>query len=331
MKIDNSGDLDNSFQVSVIVPSYNRANTVGATIESIISQKCSFQYEIVIGDDCSTDNAKEVLMFYYQKYPQIIKLIFHEENIGLAANWATCVKACRGKYIANCDNDDYWHNTNKLQLQVDFMESHTEYGVVHTNYRNNDRALKRIDEVDISKDVYDDNLQNLIFSGRFRCCNATIMYRKSVLLKYVPLDDYIKYRFTLQDWNTWLILAAYTKFYCLPISTATFGIETESITRPKDVDKLQNRLINEKKMYEYLCNMFPNSLFFNSLAYDSFINQRLLNLAYKNKNYKIAKKYSDLLRACNVKSLKILCASNIISFNFLIFFKFVKKSLKCWI
>lgn len=87
--------------ISVVIPSYNRADTVGQTIESIIAPKVDADIEIIIGDDCSTDNAREVLLKYKEQYPSIIHLIFHEHNIGLGANWATCVKACKGKYICN--------------------------------------------------------------------------------------------------------------------------------------------------------------------------------------------------------------------------------------
>jgi len=77
--------------VSVIIPSYNRKATVGQTMDSILSQKCNFDFEIVIGDDCSTDGVRELLLEYQKNHPDIFKLIFHETNVGLAANWASCV------------------------------------------------------------------------------------------------------------------------------------------------------------------------------------------------------------------------------------------------
>ena len=132
--------------ISVVIPSYNRADTVGQTIESIVNQIVNADIEIVIGDDCSTDNARQVLQKYKEKYPNIIRLIFHEHNIGLGANWATCIKACRGKYICNCDNDDYWHNPNKLQLQLDYMESHSGSNVLITDHRTHNRATGEIKE-----------------------------------------------------------------------------------------------------------------------------------------------------------------------------------------
>ena len=99
-------DKKNRTLISVIIPSYNRANTVGETIESIVAQQVDADIEIVIGDDCSTDNAREVLEQYRQRHPDIIRLFLREQNMGLGANWAQCVKDCRGEFICNCDNDD---------------------------------------------------------------------------------------------------------------------------------------------------------------------------------------------------------------------------------
>jgi len=303
--------------VSIVIPSYNRAYTVNQTIESILHQKCNFDFELIIGDDCSTDKVRVVLLQYQQKYPNLIKLIFQEKNIGLGANWATCVMACRGKYICNCDNDDYWHNPDKLQIQVDFMETHSKYGVCHTDYRNHNRETNKIDEVIISNYTYDNQIYKTIFNGGFRCCNATVMYRKELIDKYIHLDDYINYQFTLQDWNTWIILSHYTEFYCLPVSTATFGIETESITRPVSYEKTEYRFKKEKECYRYICDCFPKDFIFDERLYDVYVYGVLLSLAYKKGDYKIAHKYGSLLILKESKSLKINCSQNVLSFHFL--------------
>ncbi len=306
--------LINNPIVSVIIPSFNRESTVGATIDSILSQQCNFNFEIVIGDDCSTDNVRKVVLDYQKKYPEKIVLLFHDKNIGLGANWATCVKYCRGKYIANCDNDDYWHNPDKLQLQVDFLEANLEYGVCHTDYRNHNRETGKITEVIVSSDTFDITLQKAIFSGKFRCCNATMMYRKELIDKYLNLDDYVHFQFTLQDWNTWIILAKYTRFYCLPVSTATFGIETESITRPKEYDKVIQRFKKEKECYKYVCDKFPEDLPFDEQGYDAYVHHVLLGLAYKKQDFPSARKYGRLLFAVGNTNLKVKCSTTIFSF-----------------
>ncbi len=310
--------------VSIIVPSYNRINTVTQTLDSIINQYCCFDFEIVVGDDFSTDGVREVLLHYQVKYPDIIVLLFHDKNIGLGANWAKCVLKSRGKYIANCDNDDYWHNPRKLQLQVDFMESNPDYGLCHTDYRIHNRDTNKISEV-ICENSTVPNVSQLtaIMNGYFRCCNATVFYRKDVLMNHIDLSDYIKYQFTLQDWNTWMLLANYTKFYPMHISTATFGVETESITRPKDIEKLEARFIRESECYKYVCDKLPENYLYRAEDYDDYSNMVLLNVAYKQKKFVLARKYANRLRG---KSMKILFAKN--SFSFLLFSNlliFIKK------
>lgn len=296
-----------SFFISVIIPSYNRKDTISQTVNSILSQKCDFDFEIVIGDDCSTDGVRELLKEYQKQYPDKIRLIFHEKNIGLAANWATCVKHCEGKYIANCDNDDYWHNENKLQMQVDFMEANPNVGMCHTNYRVHDRKKNTIKEVEASKDTeYGVALQKKVFGSDFKCCNASVLYRSDVLRKYINLDDYIKYQFTLQDWNTWIILAAYTDFYCLQESTATFGVETVSITRPDSYEKVLKRFEKERECYKYVCDMFPDIFPYNKEEYDEYIKNVLFNLAIKKNDYDKAKELYNIKELKGVRKLAML-------------------------
>lgn len=306
--------------ISTIIPSYNRADTVGQTIDSILAQQVDADMEIVIGDDCSTDNAREVLLAYKEKYPGIIRLIFHEHNIGLGANWATCVKACRGKYICNCDNDDYWHNPHKLQIQLDYMEAHPESNVLLTNHRTHNRTTGEIKECK----AYIDRtmpLQEAIDGGHTAYCNATIMYRADFMKKYLPLDDFIKYHFYLQDWTAWMILAGYTDFDIIEDSTATFGIETVSITRPMDYANLQERLDKEYFGYKYVHDMFPN-LTWDEPGWYKYVDAMMMKLAYKRGDYRKAKEYA---KKYGGHSVRVLCAQTWLSFHM---FRWAKK-LKC--
>lgn len=309
--------------ISIIIPSYNRADTVGQTIDSIIAQKVNADIEIVIGDDCSTDNAREVLEQYRQKYPDIIRLFLREKNMGLGANWAQCVKDCRGKYICNCDNDDYWHNPNKLQLQLDYMESHPECNICITNHRTHNRKTGEIKEkvAFIDRSI---TLQQAFFKGRYSFCNATIMYRAVFIKKYLPLDDFIQYHFYLQDWPAWVILSAYSDIIILPYSTATFGIETVSITRIDTYDKLKNRMDKELGLYKYCCEMFP-ALNFDERGWYTYTNHLLLNMAYRRGEYKYAKKHVKNIRE---RSLKVFCAHSFITFYTYVFARTIKNKLK---
>ena len=312
-------DKKNRTLISVIIPSYNRANTVGQTIDSILAQKVDADIEIVIGDDCSTDNAREVLLKYKEQHPDVIKLLFHEQNMGLGANWATCVKACKGKYICNCDNDDYWHNEQKLQIQLDYMESHPESNVLLTNHRTLNRLTGEIKECKayINRTM---PLQEAIDSGHTSYCNATIMYRADFMKKYLPLDDFIKYHFYLQDWTAWIILAGYTDFDIIEESTATWCIETVSITRPMEYEKLQERLEKEFFGYKYVHDMFPN-LRWDEPGWYKYVDSMMMNLAYKRGDYQMAKQYAKKLGG---HSLKAICAQNRVLFEMYCFLKKIK-------
>lgn len=307
--------------ISTIIPSYNRADTVGQTIDSILAQEVDADMEIVIGDDCSTDNAREVLLAYKEKYPDIIRLIFHEQNVGLGANWATCVKACRGKYICNCDNDDYWHNVHKLQIQLDYMESHPESNICITNHRTHNRATGEIKECTayINRTI---NVQQAMWEDS-SFCNATIMYRADFMKAHLDLDEFIKRRFSLQDWPAWVILTAYTDIDVLPVSTATFGIETVSITRPDSVDRLAKRLAGDKEVTRYLGELFPAKFPYSDEMWDRYAAGRLMAKAFVVGDFDAAHKYGKIYGKGN--RLKLICSQNRILFELYRFFKKINK------
>lgn len=113
--------------LSVAVSVYNHGQFISKAIESILMQKTSFDFEIVIGDDCSTDNTCEILKIYKSKFPDKINLLLARENMGPCSNAFNIYKNCRGKYIAILEGDDYWTYEFKLQEQVDFLENNPDY------------------------------------------------------------------------------------------------------------------------------------------------------------------------------------------------------------
>lgn len=297
--------------ISVIIPSYNRPDLISYTIDSILSQTVDADIEIIIGDDCSNEATRAVLLDFKGRYPEVIHLIFHERNIGLGANWATCVKACKGDFICNCDNDDYWHNPNKLQIQLDYMTSHLQTNVLFTGYRTHNRKTGRIKEYKtyINREI---PLQQAFWAGDFKVCNASIMYRADFLKRYLPLDDFISYHFSLQDWPTWIILSAYTDFDVIEESTTTFGIDTTSITRPKSVKVLKCRMDKDLKCYKYCCNMFPQMKKYVKTEWNTYENKVLLAASYRTNDFENAHYYSGLLR--DKRTIKILAAKSRITF-----------------
>lgn len=128
-----SESIETNPLVSVIILVYNHKKYIKKCLDSILSQKVDFPYEIIVGDDYSTDGSREICLSYKNRYPEIIRLLFHEKNGGLIFNYSQLKKSCRGKYIAQIAGDDYWCNDEKLQIQVSFLESHLNVGLCYTN------------------------------------------------------------------------------------------------------------------------------------------------------------------------------------------------------
>jgi len=119
--------------VSVSVVTYNHEPFIKRCLESILMQKTKFPYEIIIGEDCSTDDTRNIVLKYQEQYPEIIKVITSTENVGMRMNGKRVMENCRRKYIASCDGDDYWTDPLKLQKQVDFMVVNSQYSMCFHN------------------------------------------------------------------------------------------------------------------------------------------------------------------------------------------------------
>jgi glycosyltransferase involved in cell wall biosynthesis len=119
--------------VSVHLLTYNHVKFIQQSIESVLAQKTTFDFEIIIGDDCSTDGTSDIVDKYAAEFPNKIKVVRGEKNGGPQPNSIRILENCRGKYMAALEGDDYWIDPLKLQKQADFMENHPDFRVCFTN------------------------------------------------------------------------------------------------------------------------------------------------------------------------------------------------------
>lgn len=119
--------------VSVAVITYNMQGYLPQLLDSILMQKTSFRYEIVVDDDHSPDDSRSILLDYASRYPDIFVLSLRDENVGGSKNMYGVLRQCRGKYIAILEGDDWWEAEDKLQYQYDFMEANPQYVAMYCN------------------------------------------------------------------------------------------------------------------------------------------------------------------------------------------------------
>ena len=302
------GDMKKEeIMVSVTVCTYNQEQWIRQTLDSIIAQEAQHTYEIIIGEDHGTDGTRAICQEYVEraekgewkiKNPslQCIRLMPSEENLGIVANSINCILNSRGKYIMGCGGDDYWHNPHKLQLQVDFMEAHPDCVLCHTDYDILYNKTGQIQhQVNESNGIQppQGRIQKVILQGNSYISAVTTCYRAAALKEYVPNEEFAKRRFPREDWPTHLILAAHGDFLYIPISTATYRVGQESITRTSNYEKVIIRAQQDMEMTKYLYTLFPEWGSFEDEPYFAAVGyHNAMHAAYRNNDYSAAHEFA---------------------------------------
>lgn len=283
--------------VTVCVMTYNQEHWIRQTLDSILAQRTEYPLEVVIGEDSGTDGTRAICQEYANKYENVT-LLPSTENLGVTANWIRCVQAGTGKYIMSCAGDDFWHNPNKIQMQVDFMEAHPECVVCHTDIdelHEKHGLLKKNLKKTSGMVPPEGKIQKEILSGKECISAVTMCIRREAFEKYVPADEFARRRFPREDWPTLLVLSAYGEIRYLPISTATYRVGQESITRTSDYKAIFKRAQQDKEMTKYLYSLFPEwGPFRDGYYFDNIGYHHALHAAYRNNDYAAARKFAKM-------------------------------------
>lgn len=116
--------------ISVLLCTYNQEKYIAQAIESVLMQKCDEAFEILVGDDCSTDSTTIIVDEYQRRYPNVIHVIRPMKNEGASQNMVRLIKAAKGEYLSICDGDDYWLKEDVLQQQLNVFRNNPDVGMV---------------------------------------------------------------------------------------------------------------------------------------------------------------------------------------------------------
>jgi glycosyltransferase involved in cell wall biosynthesis len=237
--------------VSVILLTYNHEKYIEESIESILLQKCNFSFELIIGEDCSTDNTRELVLGYQNKYPDLISCITPECNVGEALNELRCLKYASGKYVAYLEGDDFWTDPYKLQKQVDFLENNPDYGLVHGDVNHLNQATgKTIFAYNKTNkiNIPEGSIFNELMVPSHLIKTMTVCLRKEIFDRYYLNNTRIMYsEWRLIDLSIWLMFSLHTKIKYFNEVLATYRLLPESMSRTKDFQKLYSF---HKKIYD---------------------------------------------------------------------------------
>jgi glycosyltransferase involved in cell wall biosynthesis len=229
---------------------YNHEKFIREAIESVLSQKTNFTFELVIADDCSKDNTRQICIAYQQKYPDKIKLLLPEKNLGMMANFINTLEACDRKYIALCEGDDYWTDVNKLQKQVDFLEQHQDFVMCFHNVVEffAESSTKNFYYCpDNQKDT--STLTDLLIRNFIPTCSVVF---RNKLIKNLPTWYY---HLKMGDWTLHILNAQYGKIKYINEVMAVHRIHAGGVWSGKKHSENLKDIINT---YDILDNHLDN-------------------------------------------------------------------------
>lgn len=227
-----------NLKVSIACITYNHERYIKQALDSFLMQITSFQYEIVIGEDCSTDRTREIVSQYQRQYPEKIRFISSTANVGMSCNFVRTLGKCNGKYIAICEGDDYWIDPCKLQKQVDFLEKNPTYGLVYTDIIvvNDHNDLIQWDPLDEVRKRY---CSGYTFFEQLK--GATINTLTTCFRKELINELFLKREiWYIADWWLWLRISMKSKIKYLDIKSACYRRHSDNMTTNEKMNSVEN-------------------------------------------------------------------------------------------
>ena len=273
--------------VSVWIITYNHEAFIRQCLESVLQQKTNFNFDVIIGEDCSTDLTRDIIREFELLYPQIIKPIYLKKNVGAYRNaYEFCYPQLTGKYIACLEADDYWTDQNKLQMQVDALENNLDAVLCFTQVkvlRNNQFEAHWSESYNI-KQRY--SLEDILIT--FNIVTCTLLFRNLYSeLPYNPFD------YPTGDVSLSAFLLLNGNAIYIDQITAVYRLHEKGIYSPQNLEKknlvflkIFEQLIKEplfEKYYKLLTTLLADR------AYQAFC----FEIKKENVDWEIAKGYAN--------------------------------------
>lgn len=241
--------------VSIKCAVYNHEPYLRQCLEGFVMQKTNFRFEAIVHDDASTDGSAAIIREYAEAYPEIIKPIYETENQYSKRDGSLTRimnAACKGKYIAICEGDDYWIDPMKLQKQVDILESDDNVMLVHTGFKTINEFGEDIPwpKYRHFQEISKKEKGILSLFDKNHIMTLTTMFRKEVMTS--KLLEKSPYRY---DYASFFTAALMGKIKYLPFVTAAYR------KTPTGAMQSRTNIVNKHlyEIYQYFLKYYLNS------------------------------------------------------------------------
>jgi glycosyltransferase involved in cell wall biosynthesis len=269
-------------KVSVCMITYNHEPFIAQAIESVLMQRTSFPYELVIGEDCSTDGTREIVRQYAEKHPDIIRPLFREQNLGMHRNFVDTLAHCRGEYVALLEGDDYWTDPYKLQKQAEFLDEHPEYVLVCGNALTirEDEGYRVLRVARNAPSSFDFGTRELMLENP--CPTLTVMFRSGLVREFPD----IYYKGSGGDRRLYLLLSEHGRCRYFNDVLGVYRIHSGGATQRRQssykgvLSNLRELIRNAEMWNEY----FGGTYFVEVQRVRSMCAKRIVLLALRNRD-----------------------------------------------
>jgi glycosyltransferase involved in cell wall biosynthesis len=238
-------------KLSVAMITYNHERFIAQALESALTQKVNFDYEIVVGEDCSTDGTRAIVSDFQGRYPDRIRAMLRERNLGANRNFVATLEECRGEYIATLEGDDYWSTVDKLQKQVDFLDARPDCAICCTRVRFLYETGRAEHEVFPHLPAGAYTVEDLL-KGNFVFPCSTVLRRE-----LIPRIPRWFYRMKMGDWPLFAMVTQKAKIELMDDITAIYRVHAGGIwsslgaeARVRESERML-RALNSYFHYEY--------------------------------------------------------------------------------
>ncbi|MFV0564644.1 MAG: glycosyltransferase family 2 protein [Flavobacteriaceae bacterium] len=247
--------------LSVHILTYNCEHYIEATLESVLKQKTDFKYEIVIGDDNSTDNTNTILAHYAKRYPDLINYKRNEKQLGILKNFKTTLDRCKGAYVFDLAGDDFLNQNHALQKMVGAFKNDDSLGFIDSGYNHYYEKTKKTDYfinkkfIACSKNEY----KNALLLGKI--IPAGVCYKREALYKHIDFDFYLKKGLTIEDYPMLVDMVMNTNFYRINEVLVTYRVHNKSHSHMIDFEKqlfLKKQMLDLVAFFSKKYNLSPD-------------------------------------------------------------------------
>lgn len=253
--------------VSICVQTYQHEAYIGECLNGLVTQKTNFDFEILLGEDDSSDGTRDICIKYANEHPDKIKLFLHsrENNIKIYGiptgkfNIEYNIYNAKGKYLAICEGDDFWTDPLKLQKQVDFLEANQDYLLIYSDAaligkknteRNEDEVLEsqkkrqlRIKDLYKSGDIFWELLEKNLIN------TLTVCVKTNLILDYLDKFSEEEYAY---DHRQWLHVACYGKIKYVNEQWASYRAHDQGISKSTGFFDKRSPLVKQSALVHYM-------------------------------------------------------------------------------